>query len=137
MYSHELGRKAAYKEHWRPTDLTDGPLESVVVKVDNAERRTRGMIVRTGGFCQGLIHDVPRKIIAAERWSLNAQGEWERRDQFGLYRPTTEKFGNASSVLPCKWACEKRVLGDKAEIDGLQWEVIEVKAGDEFLRKRN
>ncbi|KAL9109944.1 MAG: hypothetical protein Q9227_005467 [Pyrenula ochraceoflavens] len=137
MDNPELGREAAYKEHWQPQDLRLGPQEAVVVKAENLEILVKGLIIRIGGYCQGLVHDGVNGKIHAERWILNsANGEWHRQDQFETDESKGDADKEASKLLPCKWACEKRVLGDKAEIDHLIWEVIEASSGEDFLKKQ-
>ena len=123
------GFECRYEELWGDVEVNvvkDGEKRvSMVMKVDDEDRNARGLVVRVGQYCQGIL-----KIgseLTLERWEwMNSESPVEPQSESssGGWRCKL-KIGDGS--LPC----------DKAMIDGvhngatirsgaLEWRVIEV-----------
>ena len=88
---------------------------SIVAKAEDAERRIRGMIVRVGDWCQGILKAGDE--ITAERWHWTEAKGWER----------IARLGRGES-LRCELTLEESIIeeGKRYEYEGLGWEVVEL-----------
>lgn len=132
MVNPRTGLEQDYEELWRelvPRRLPgEGGMISVVLCAENKDLGTRGVIVRVGGWCQGIL-----KVggeVGVERWrfggggvgfvgdGLESEGKakgWER----------LVKIGGKS--LPCQVCWDRQDLKEGGEIvsGGLKWTVVE------------
>lgn len=113
------GLQCEYEELWGESYVETVGEEayrvSVALKVEDDDSQTRGMVVRVGSWCQGIL-----KVgddITVERWQSEEakSGEWNQ----------VVKLGNA--VLPCESTFNVEGLESGAFIKSshLQWRVIE------------
>lgn len=131
-----------YEELWRdlpPQKLTHEPgALSFVLKAENKVLGTRGLIIRVGSWCQGVIRS--GADIGVERWRFGGvpllgggegallDGAIGRVDE-GLTKNMWErvvKIGEMS--LPCQVCWEKGwelKVGEEVVSGGLKWEVVE------------
>ncbi|KAL9580778.1 MAG: hypothetical protein Q9212_004288 [Teloschistes hypoglaucus] len=116
MRDEETGKMEEYEELW-----TEMPLETlgfdegnlcVVFKVEEDEGRTRGMVIKIGGWCQGILKKGDG--VTVERWCWK-EG-WKRVVRFG------------DGDVPCKEVVEKGEYEEGREIrsGGLGWRMVEV-----------
>lgn len=68
-------------------------LACCVLQHEHAARRSRGMVVRLGQFCQGVLRVGDE--FAAERWEWKAQSGWEK----------VFAIGDPKMNMPCDVAC--------------------------------
>lgn len=125
-----------YEEVWLDVDveLPDGGGRrcGVVLQTQHDEKQTtrRGMIVRLGRFCQGVLRDgADEGHFTAERWEWVEGRQHERargQDHEGRWTMTM-KIGDGQ--LPCRAAMEGadelHVGGEVKEGDTV-WEIVEV-----------
>jgi hypothetical protein len=115
------GESHAYEEFW--TDLPilstspSGGKACVVLRLDATEDGLRGVVIRLGGWCQGLL--VEGKDVTVERWELvgnGGGGEWKRRVRIG------------DGILPCEvaWKEGEVIAGGAVKCSDYAWEVEEV-----------
>ena len=78
--------------------LEESPnLVSCVLQHDDAAKRSRGMVIRVGQFCQGVLRVGDE--FAAERWEWTEQGGWRK----------VFASGSKSLNMPCDVACHLAV----------------------------
>ena len=87
---------------------------SIVLRIENHEPRTRGLVVRVGDWCQGIMKSKGTLNIERWRW-VKAKNNWERVVKIG------------SGDLPCAIACNSHMVGEKSTIvsGDLEWNVVE------------
>ena len=138
MPNPSTGQMQDYEELWRdlsPCRLPNDPkLVSFVMTAENKVLGTRGLIVRVGTWCQGVIRS--GNDLGVERWRYGAIGS----SLEGLNHTLTDmtpneerncwerfvKIGDMS--LPCQVTWEKcwtLKVGDEITSGGLKWEVKE------------
>ena len=114
------GETQAYEEHW-----TDLPINStsasqtkmcVVLRLDATAQGVRGVVVRLGGWCQGVL--VKGSDVTVERWEFvegEGDGEWKRRVRIG------------DAFLPCAvtWKEGEVQVGGLVEYFDFVWGVEE------------
>ena len=112
------GLQTTYEELWGDLEieLVGGGEKriSVVLKVEDKETNTRGMIVRVGGWCQGIMKS--GGALNIERWKwMEPKKDWER----------TVKIG--SGDLPCAVTFDGQNVSEKGTTasGSLEWKVIE------------
>lgn len=138
MLNEEIGVVMAYEECWVDVDVvcTDGKKDDgrqgdgdvgavarnggrgkkwcMVLMLEDEGQGARGMVIRVGQFCQGIIR--VKGEVCVERWMWEEWGEWKRVARLGRL------------FLPCALAFEpERVLeGSKIDYGDYKWEVNEV-----------
>ncbi|KAF2009770.1 hypothetical protein BU24DRAFT_428641 [Aaosphaeria arxii CBS 175.79] len=124
-FNEHLGHEVAYEEMW--ADLSIEPVfphttmkVCCVLKLDDKEGRAKGVIVRLGQFCQGLLRKGEGWVI--ERWEFEESegggavgGSWKRTVRVG------------DMFLPCAVAFKREgvQVGTTVEVDGGTWVVDE------------
>ncbi|KAI1772021.1 hypothetical protein F4818DRAFT_454215 [Hypoxylon cercidicola] len=112
------GKMQMFKEYWvTPTGRSvDRPC--AVVELKGGEEGAKGMAIRIGDFCQGILQHGDEFWF--ERWEIQeGESKWTRDERSNT--PTTEM-----GILPCWWMTEKaRTFGETIMIDGRQWHVTE------------
>lgn len=125
------GSKWAYEEFWTdlPIEVTpaandpDPPKWSVVLRLDAPEHAVRGMVVRLGRWCQGIV--MLGDYVSVERWEWKTRGEgeeekmgdWERTVRIGdqflpcamTFQPSMLKEGGTVKYWDYLWVCEEKV----------------------------
>lgn len=94
MVNPTTGLEADYEEAWVSVDAvrtgfqTETPPPYAVMRVCDDERRVRGMVVRVGQFCQGILR--VGDAVTVERWEWRSDGGWTLSARFGERKlPTT------------------------------------------------
>lgn len=100
MVNPATGAVGEYEEMWEdllPTTTDDAKRWSVVVVLDDRVHGAKGMVVRVGGWCQGIV-----KVggeVCVERWRFDKgdeegrKGEWKRVVRLGrLFLPCSLTF---------------------------------------------
>lgn len=134
------GDKTKYEELWQdlPVDAIGKKQNrsTLVVRAEDTERKVRGLVVKVGGWCQGLMRS--GNSLTVERWERmsepeieTTQAERETRTRNNWAR--TFKLGTED--LPCKHIVEQTTgkfglnaplrFGDLRDDDRLEWRVIE------------
>ena len=107
------GAETEYEELWHDLEVT--PLgtknnrSSVVLKADGPDSGTRGLTVKVGGWCQGILK--VNGVLTIERWQRVSEsydsgpkietGDTRKRTRNDWIR--TFRVGTA--VLPCEYVC--------------------------------
>jgi hypothetical protein len=130
MQNPRTGKHEMYKEYWtEPTQSgqTEGKLPCVVAEAVDETQGSKGLLIRVGTFCQGVLKSDGDGVVA-ERFTMdNANTAWEKDKRSGHMLHTNGRDKSQGSMLPCLWLCsEKRALGDRGEYNGVEWTVIEV-----------
>ena len=116
----ESGEVREYEEAWRGVEVSAvrGERVSVVLEMEMAASEERGVIVRVGQFCQGIVRVGDEIVVERWVWS-DEEGVWAR----------VARIGDAAATLPCDatWAETVRE-GDKIARDGFVWSVTAAKA---------
>ncbi|TPX08852.1 uncharacterized protein E0L32_009670 [Thyridium curvatum] len=118
MVNPATGLETAYEEVWR--DEQPGPVGGdaaarvVVLQAEDGARGLRGMVVRLGRLCQGLLRDGPD--VTVERWAWSPEMGWEMSVKIG------------KGALPCSDAiqnAEGLALGYEIRRNDQVWKVVE------------
>lgn len=122
MVNPATGIMTAYEENWADVAVqaieVGRPRSAVVLVSEDLDRKTKGMIIRVGQFCQGLI-----KVdgeVSLERWmwkrEAHGKGEWTRVARLGRL------------FLPCAVTFEATRLeeGGEVEYGDYKWTIKEV-----------
>ena len=114
-----LGRVAGHEELWRDVDATStnarGTKECVALRCQDDEGGVRGVVVRVGGFCQGIV--MQGAETTTERW------EW--KEEVGGWKRVARTGGR---FLPCLVVVgeEGVQVGGRVRNGGVEWVVEEV-----------
>ena len=116
MVNPETGKLTDYEEVWEDlkVERVGSEAQCIVLQVHDEERGVRGLVVRVGQFCQGIIR--VGSEVSVERWAWGVKDHWKRTVRMG-------KTG-----LPCGEAMEpaRLKLGDKINCGEHEWTVIEL-----------
>lgn len=125
MTNPATGKLTDYEEMWVDVEPvatasalngeTDTKKASVVLMLEDDQRQTRGMVVRVGQYCQGVLR--AGGDFSLERWEWTKNGEgWTRRARMG------------SNFLPCDAATDEGQLqvGKEVQSGDYLWKVIEL-----------
>lgn len=121
MVNPETGVVGEYEEVWRDVKVlaADGAVEGggrrvcTVMLLNDEQREARGMVIRLGQFCQGVLRIGER--FSLERW-LWGEGEgWQRDARIGEF------------LVPCGVATSGKMpeVGGRVEYGEFVWEVAE------------
>lgn len=154
MVNPATGRLTSYEEYWADLEVerVDGKRWSVVLTVDDElvgadgkKTQVKGMVVRVGQFCQGIIR--VGEELALERWSFVKSGEKGKDNvgetteakaaskQSGEQQLVEAKEGKWERVaklgrifMPCSIAFRPEAvnMGSKITYGDYNWEVKEV-----------
>lgn len=113
------GLQCEYEELWGELDVEtvggEADRISIVLKVENDDNKTRGMVVRVGSWCQGILKTGDN--ITVERWQAQdpKSGKWNQIIKLG------------SAILPCErtFSVEGLENGNLITSNDLQWKIIE------------
>lgn len=104
-------------------------LRCVVLEHENAAKLSRGMVIRLGQFCQGVLQ--VGEEFAAERWEWTSRFGWRRM------------FVSGNLDMPCDVACymatKKLRAGSEVRYgvgDDRVWQVVEEHAWERFAEDR-
>lgn len=124
MVNPATGLPTDYEERWRDvepisTERSGGGAEEgrkvcVVLQLHDDVNRARGMVVRVGQFCQGLLR--VRDGLSLERWEWESEKGWRRMAKMG------------DMWLPCGVLLEgeKLRLGGEVKYGEFAWKVVEM-----------
>lgn len=140
------GEMWSYEEFWTDLAIEGTPLKwSVVLRLDAPEHAVRGVVIRLGRFCQGVV--MKAGYVSVERWEWEEAkgceveeegkkegdgGSWRRTVKIGdqflpcatTFRPEMLKEGGTVKYGDYLWVCEEKVAWREAEA-----EVEEVEKG--------
>ncbi|KAK5017601.1 hypothetical protein LTR16_002717 [Cryomyces antarcticus] len=129
MVNPRTGLMTQYQELWEePLVECTGKDEKrlcICLTVDNPSLHTRGVVVRVGQWCEGIIRVGDE--VSIERWKwvpkgqkiiaegTTAEGDWERQAKIGRI------------FLPCAltFVKERVEVGNTVEVGGLTWDIME------------
>ena len=108
----ETGAEFVYEELWHDLDII--PLgkkqnrSSVVMRVDDAENSVRGMVVKIGGWCQGILKS--GDDLTVERWERKVTTDDQAVapddiDDGRTHNNWIRTFRCGSGALPCRYIC--------------------------------
>lgn len=128
MVNPETGKLTRYEESWVDLKVAvtevggEGKRWSVVLGLEDEVNGVKGMVVRVGQWCQGIIK--ARGEVAVERWEWvvettatgGSKGDWKRVVRLGRL------------FLPCSFTFRPEMVceGNVAEYGDYKWEVKEV-----------
>ncbi|KAJ4350131.1 uncharacterized protein N0V89_008752 [Didymosphaeria variabile] len=127
------GKMWAYEELWTdgailsaPTkDEPDPPVFSSVLRLDDPQHDVRGVVVRLGRYCQGIV--MKGNYVSVERWEWAAKenefgdkeavGDWKRTVRIGdqflpcaiTFEPGVLSEGGKVRYWDYEWVCEEMV----------------------------
>ena len=127
-FNDKAGRILSYEEMWSDVETKacypSTSMFSIVLRVQNDAARVRGLVVRVGQFCQGILKQ--GNDVTVERWEFVEQldesenvigGEWTRKVRVGdLFLPCAATFnpkelevGSKVSFTDYHWVVEELV----------------------------
>lgn len=119
MVNPTTGRETPYEECWKditPTAIAqEDDRVCVVLQVHHDCHEVRGLVVRLGQYCQGVLR--VGETISVERWEWKKGGDgWKRQARIG------------DLWLPCGPAMNDSRLekGGEARLGDFTWKVIEM-----------
>lgn len=123
MINPDTGRMTQYEERWKDveptsTDMGEGDKEDrkvcVVFQLHDDDHKARGVVVRVGQCCQGVLR--VGDDFSLERWQWKKGGGWKREVRIG------------DLWLPCGPILEgeRLRLGGEMKYGEYLWEVIEM-----------
>ncbi|KAG8529950.1 uncharacterized protein KY384_005431 [Bacidia gigantensis] len=128
------GLEQKYEEMWEDLPVEafgkKGNKSSIVVRGEDPGKRVKGLVVKVGGWCQGILKD--EEQLTAERWRRREQTEL-LEDCQGVTRQKNwdcvYRIGNG--VLPCETICEKTdgktgaTSVMQSDDNDIEWRVVE------------
>lgn len=131
-----LGRVAGHEELWRDVDVRStekgGVKRCVVLRCRNEGMGVRGVVVRVGQYCQGIL--MVGGDVTTERWEADvaeeaAEGKGEGRAQEEEKAKWKRTARTGGGFVPCSvtWRTEAVVLGGMVLFAGFEWVVEEVR----------
>lgn len=119
MVNPATGRETDYEEVWW-SEVSYGRGVCAVLKTEDEEKGTRGMMVRLGRWVQGVLRVGER--VSVERWVLDSQDGWVCRAKIGE--------GDGLPVGELGDGVGRLRLGGRVEVEGRGWEVVELELGE-------
>ena len=89
---------------------------SIVAKAENSEKKKiRGMVVRVGDWCQGILKE--GEEITVERWHWMKGAGWKRIARLGT-----------GKLLHCALALDEGMIkeGKRYGYEDMEWEIVEL-----------
>ena len=135
----ETGKVQIYEELWRDLDVETIPGEGrrvcTVLQVENAEEGIRGLIIRVGGYAEGLMSE-RGKGVTAERWQwFDSEASNQLGDGYGRAANEMGEYGGwvrtarlGDGAMPCtKLFVDSDVVreGEIIRFGRLDWRVVE------------
>lgn len=116
MVNPETGVEADYEEVWRsvePVTVT-AAAGCVVLQTEDGSRGERGMVIRLGQYCQGILR--AGDGVTVERWEWRLEEGWERSARFGEGQLPVSALVGPTGVVE---------VGGEIEDGGRIWKVVE------------
>ncbi|KAH7139532.1 hypothetical protein B0J11DRAFT_46313 [Dendryphion nanum] len=139
MWNPGLGIWQVYEEMWEDVKVknVEGVKVAVVLRLETPEARARGIVVRVGQFCQGILRVGEDWVV--ERWEFERRDvatgtqdgdETEEKVQGGAWKRMV-RVGDL--FLPCAVTFRSDILvqGGISEYKGAQWVVDELAEWDD------
>ncbi|KAI0366680.1 hypothetical protein BV20DRAFT_638902 [Pilatotrama ljubarskyi] len=117
MVHPETGEVREYEEAWKAVPVLavggphDGKAVSILLEMRQDLLGRRGVIVRIGQYCQGIVRDGSK--VSVQRWTWT-DGMWTKVGQVGDFD------------IPCDATWTKLEEGETVERGGAVWDVKEV-----------
>ncbi len=133
MINPATDKMAAYEELWTDFEIPPSLRYSVVLKTDGKrwEQGEKGMVVRVGEWCQGIITDAAG-FCTVERWELSSvdndnNGEGDVDEEVAWVGNWKRVARLGDGYLPCAPTIGKVDLKEGEEVDGTggRWVVVE------------
>jgi hypothetical protein len=139
-YHPHLGAVAGHEELWRDVEArsteASGIKRCVVLRCRDKKRGVRGVVVRVGQFCQGILMvggecttERWEGDVAAEKVEGKGKEKVVEKEEKAMWKRTAR---SGPSFLPCSvtWRNDAVVLGAKVAFSGFEWVVEEVWESD-------
>ncbi|KAL2111087.1 hypothetical protein VUR80DRAFT_288 [Thermomyces stellatus] len=120
MVNPATGVEADYEEAWVSAEVlvtgsqSEGRPVTAVVQTCDDERQVRGMVVRVGQFCQGILR--VGEAVTVERWEWRLESGWTLSKKFGEEELPVEALLRDA---------ERLVVGGIIENGGRVWRILE------------
>ncbi|KAL5399619.1 hypothetical protein PMIN04_001412 [Paraphaeosphaeria minitans] len=124
------GKMWVYEELWTdeaprgaPTrEETEPPVYSIVLRTEDEQHDVRGVVIRLGRYCQGIV--MKGGYVSVERWEWVAEdgldeevGRWKRSVRIGdqflpcapTFTPAILSVGGKVRYWDYEWVCEEKV----------------------------
>lgn len=117
MINPATGHMMDYEECWRDVEAVStedyGARSCIVLVLEDESRTARGMVVRVGQFCQGLLR--VGDAVSLERWVWAREGGWKRMVRMGDW------------WVPCGAVLEgqRSAVGGEVRHGEFVWKVVE------------
>ena len=124
MINPATGQMTQYEECWIDVEPTatnedDGESDNVkvcmVLQLHDDVHKARGMVVRVGQFCQGILRVGDH--VSLERWQWKKSGGWKREVRIG------------DLFVPCGVILERReklTMGGDVKYGEYLWKIVEI-----------
>lgn len=121
------GTLEIYKEYWTGLPQATDRVARCVVARTIGEGMANGVIIRIGGYCQGIVQEKGSDGVSVERWLLSAdEGGPDEAKWLRDWRSNTDADELVDVLLPCMWVCgEARKEGEEMVFKGSKWKLIE------------
>ena len=132
----ETGKESDYEELWGDVQVerVEEGKENVcvVLRLENEEKGLKGLVVRVGGWCQGMLRGMEE--VAVERWRCKDSRTMDGWSDGGVPEERVEEEGwqritrLGDGEMPCNSAFNVQGLreGAKVKARDVEWEVLEV-----------
>lgn len=113
------GLECEYEELWGDLEVEIVGEEkhriSIVLKVDDNDAMVKGLVVRVGSWCQGILKVRDKTTIERWEWNPNASktSEWSKVVRIG------------DGVLPCNATFNQELNIGLLQSGNLQWKIVE------------
>lgn len=122
------GKMWAYEELWTDEEVLAAPtreaseplVHSIVLRCEDETHDVRGVVVRLGRYCQGIV--MKGDYVSVERWVWVAEGgdglgRWKRTVRIGdqflpcapTFTPAVLSVGGKVRYWDYEWVCEEKV----------------------------
>ncbi|KAH8694189.1 hypothetical protein BGW36DRAFT_384528 [Talaromyces proteolyticus] len=108
------GEEEPFEEIWQLVPPLPSIDNCIVLKTDHQDPQIRGLVVRVGQWCQGILY-LSKDDKVVERWHLEVTGNLVR----------DVRFGESTVSLPCTNSFTHLEVGGSIELDGINWVVVE------------
>ena len=131
MQNPSTGQSCEYEEVWHDLEIRMLKGESqrvcIVLEADFPSTGTKGMLMRIGDWCQGILKTTQGMTIERWQWLHTESPHGDQgHDSISEVKWTRlAKFGSGSLPSPIMLSLRNLVDGSKVESGGIEWSLVE------------